>query len=117
VIILPEIPGNKRVFWDYFYPAALQPPFGDLDPSVGVIASFASCHCLPGEWIAYFGTAITQITQGKSGPIYVVKWDALQSAFTTHRFNNISFRESGYMAPNGPILRARQPGEESASLP
>jgi len=117
VIVIPEIPDNHRVFWEYFYPVAIQPPFTQRIHSVSVISSFTSCHCPPEEWMSEHHTSLMRIIHGPTGPIYVVEWDTQQSVFVTHMLNQEDFLKAGYLAPNGSFLRSRQLGEASIVLP
>ncbi len=109
VVIIPEAPDTQGFLWDYFYPAALQPPFTALTPVTNVIASFASCHCSTEEWTATHAAALQHLTDNKAGPVYVVDWDKQRSTFTTRMLSQYEFLHNGYMSPDGPVLRPPHP--------
>ena len=117
VVIIPEVANQSRVFWDYFYPIAIEPPFMDSHLSVPVISSFASCHCTPEEWISEHGASLSRIIHGTTGPIYVVEWDNQQNAFVTRTLDQDQFVKGSYLVANGPLLRPRLPGQTAVSLP
>jgi hypothetical protein len=110
VIVIPEIPNNHELLWDYFYPDALEPPFTHNSPSVTVIPSFASCHCRPDEWISENRSSLIHLSHD-TGPIYVVEWDTQNSAFVTHRFSREAFKNEGYLMSNGSFLGPHKVGE------
>lgn len=111
VIVIPEIPNNHEVLWDYFYPDALQPPFTNKSPAITVIPSFASCHCRPEEWMSEQRASLTYLVHDVTGPVYVVEWDTHSTLFVTHLFSPADFRKAGYLASNGSFLRSSKPGE------
>jgi hypothetical protein len=117
VVIIPEIPNNSRVFWEYFYPMAIQPPFTPSKPSVTVIPSFASCHCLPNEWMLEHEASLARLVHGVSGPVYLVEWDAPHAIFVTHVLSQEDFKQQGYLALDGPFLRTRHTWDEPIVLP
>jgi hypothetical protein len=117
VVIIPEIPNNHNVFWDYFYPAALEPPFTDRAPSVTVIPSFAQCHCSPEEWISGYWSSLKDLVHGVTGSIYVVEWDSARALFVTHVLSQEDFKRQGYLAPDSPLLRPDGMLNEHVLLP
>jgi hypothetical protein len=117
VIVIPEIPGNHHVFWEYFYPVALQPPFTHSIPSVPVLSSFASIYCVPNEWISYHKDSLTRLAHGVTGPVYIVEWDTQHIRFVTHKLSQEDFKREGYLASDGPLLRSCWPGGERIVLP
>jgi hypothetical protein len=117
VIIIPELPDNDKYFWEYFYPAALQPPFTNSIPAVTVVPSFASCDCVPNEWVSDYRDSLTRLAHGVTGPIYIVEWDTKHARFITHKLSQEDFRRDGYLTPDGALLRPRWSGSERIVLP
>lgn len=116
VVIIPELPDTRRVFWDYFYPAAISPPFVAKAARVSVIPSFASCHCAPQQWLLEHGATLHRIYRGRTGALYVIQWNEQQGAFLTRRLDQNSFQKAGYAAPGGPLIRPRWPGQPEIRL-
>ena len=110
VVIIPEAPDTQGVLWDYFYPAALQPPFTTPLPVANVIASFASCHCSPKEWTTTHAAARQHLIGNEAERVYVVNWDEQRSTFTTRTLSQYEFLHNGYVFPGGPVLRPPHPG-------
>lgn len=117
VVIIPEIPANPRVFWQYFYPQALQPPFTSSEPSLPVMPSFASCDCPPEEWMRDHKALLVRLVHGVTGPIYLVEWDPPQAVFVTHVLSQADFEREGYLAVDGSFLRPRHTGDQPIVLP
>jgi hypothetical protein len=116
-VIVADYPERRVVFWDYFYPEALMPPFrpGPLPP--GILPSFAPCHCSPEEWKAEHAATIARLRDGDVSSVRIVEWEAWRSAFVTRVLTPSEFWEGGDAAPDGPLLRPRRPGLPSPRLP
>jgi hypothetical protein len=116
VIVIPKFPNSQVVFWDYFYPHALSPPFTSTAPA-NVLPSFESCHCLPEEWKTENAATLALLRDPKTGPIYVIQWDADQSTYVTRVISQPAFWQGEYVSPSGPLLMPRFPGLPGATLP
>jgi hypothetical protein len=116
-VIIPEFPGRRTVFWDYFYPSALIPPFRRSVPPPRVLPSFAPCHCLPEEWKAEHAATLAWLKDGSVSAVHLVLWDARQSAFVTRSLSQREFWQGGYAARDGPLVRPRRPGLPAPELP
>ena len=117
LVVIPEVPGNRRVFWDYALPLATDPLFVPGPKPPETVPSFTSCHCEPQEWLTRYGRALQDLTRGSSEPVYVVEWDAGRAAFATRLFDRAQFRAAGYTAPGGVLVRPRHPGGPTPVLP
>lgn len=104
VVVLAQPPDNRRVLWDYFYPAALAPPFTGHSPAADVIPNFTSCHCAPQDWRARHAAPLARLTAGAAGVVYVVEWDARQGQFAARGLDADAFRDGGYLTPGGRLL-------------
>jgi len=104
-VIIAEFPDRRAVFWDYFYPGALEPPFRSGRPPRAVLPSFTTCHCPPEEWKAQNAALLARLAEGSVSRVYVVIWDATQSRFVTRSLRPMEFWEDGYAAATGPIPR------------
>jgi hypothetical protein len=117
IVIIPEFPQRRRViFWDYFYPEALNPPFRSTPSPPHILPSFASCHCEPGQWKAWHAATLELLSDGASA-VHVVLWDARKAAFVTRVLSQSAFWQGGYAAQNGPLVRPRRPGLPEPRLP
>ncbi|MGE5276680.1 MAG: hypothetical protein ACM3SU_06780 [Acidobacteriota bacterium] len=110
-VIIPEFPERRAVFWDYFYPVALEPPFRSVPPPKAVLPSFTTCHCLPEEWRAQNAVVLARLKRGGVSRVHVVIWEAGRSKFVTRSLSPEEFWEKGYAAATGPIS---QPGSSEA---
>jgi hypothetical protein len=109
VVVLPELPDNKRVFWEYALPAAAAPPFAEGSRPEQLVASFSACHCEPDEWLTTYRPGLDRLMSSAAEPVYLIEWAPEQAAFTTRALDRAAFRQAGYAAPAGPLLRPRRP--------
>jgi len=118
-VIIPDFPERPPgvVFWDYFYPVALEPPFRSTRPPPGVLPSFAPCHCPPEEWKAEHSAALARLRERNVSAVRVVMWDGWQSAFVTRSLSPAAFWQGGFAAVNGPLVRPLWPGSPAPELP
>jgi hypothetical protein len=116
-VIVADYPGRRVVFWDYFFTEALEPPFRKTRPTGWILPSFAPCHCTPEEWKAKHAATLAHLRVGGVSAVYVVIWDAWQSAFVTRKLTREAFWQEGYTATGGPLLRPLWPGSPAPSLP
>jgi hypothetical protein len=117
IVIIPEFPERRVIFWDYFYPVALNPPFRKAAPAVAILPSFASCHCEPAAWKRQNAAALALLNSDRASAIYAVLWDTRKSAFATRIFSPSEFRQAGYGATDGPLLRPRRQGMPAPQFP
>jgi len=117
IVIIPEFPERRVIFWDYFYPVALNPPFRRAAPAVAILPSFASCHCEPAAWKQQNAAALALLSSNGASAIYAVLWDTRKSAFGTRIFSPSAFQQAGYVTADGPLLRPRRRGMPAPRLP
>jgi hypothetical protein len=117
IVIIPEFPERQVIFWDYFYPVALNPPFRSTPAPPRILPSFASCHCEPAQWKASHAAGLALLSSGMASAIHVVLWDTRKSAFVTRVLSQSEFWQAGYAAPDGPLVRPRRPGLPAPILP
>jgi hypothetical protein len=117
IIVIPELPERQVVFWDYFYPDALSPPFRNTAPPANILSSFESCDCSPEEWKMEHSAALALLRDSQAGPVYILQWDASQSGFVTHILSHPAFWQSEYVSPSGPLLHPRRPDLPVPTLP
>jgi hypothetical protein len=116
-VIVADYPERRVVFWDYFFPEALEPPFRKTRPTGSLLPSFAPCHCTPEEWKAEHAATLARLRDGGVSAVSVVIWDAWQSAFVTRRLTREAFWQAGYTAAGGPVVRPLWPGSPAPTLP
>jgi hypothetical protein len=95
LVVIPELPDEQRQFWHWSFPYAVRPPFMDRAPAPGLIPSYNG-YCCPHDWLRAYGPLLARVTNGESGPIYVLEWDAGQGAFVTRVLDHATFRGAGY---------------------
>jgi hypothetical protein len=116
-VIIPDFPERQVVFWDYFYPQALKPPFRSPRPPPRVLPSFAPCHCPPEEWKAEHAATLARLREPSVSAVHVAIWDAWQSRFVTRSLSQAAFWQDGYAAPDAPLVRPLWPGTPAPELP
>jgi hypothetical protein len=116
-VVIADYPERRAVFWDYFYPEALEPPFRSARLPVGILPSFATCHCPPEQWKTEHAATLARLRDGPLDEVRVVIWDAWRSAFVTRSSSRAAFWQAGYAAPDGPLVRPIWPEGPAPKLP
>jgi len=116
-VIVADYPERSVVFWDYFFPESLEPPFRSRRPPPGILPSFAPCHCPPEEWKTKHAVTLARLEAADTSTVRVVIWDAWRSEFVSRALTAAEFWQGGYAAPDGPLLRPLWPGSPAPVLP
>ncbi len=104
VVVIAKLPAPRWWFWEYSLPFAAGPPFIEGVATRQLIPSYPSYCCGRREWDAAYGAALGRAASNENARIFVVEWDAWQTAFVTRLLDAAEFRAAGYAEPGGPVV-------------
>jgi hypothetical protein len=105
LVVIPEIPDKRRVFWAYALLFVARPPFMAHDLSSDVLPSLDAYGDDLDEWLVHFQPLLARITNGETTTIEVIEWDMSDSSFRRRVVDPVDFLAQGYLLPDGPLMR------------
>jgi hypothetical protein len=105
LIVIPELPDKRRVFWAYALRFVVQPPFMAHDLSSDVLPSLDGYGDDLDEWLVRFQPLLARIANGEITTIQIIEWDRSAGSFRRRVLNPAEFVAQGYLSPGGPLMR------------
>jgi hypothetical protein len=105
LVVIPEIPDKRRVFWAYALRFVVRPPFMAQDVSSDVLPSLDAYGDDLDEWLVRFQPVLTRIANGEITTVQVIEWDMSAGSFRRRVMIPVDFLAQGYLSPAGPLMR------------
>jgi hypothetical protein len=105
LVVIPELPDKRRVFWAYALRFAVHAPFLQHDVSSSVLPSLDAYGDDLDEWAQRFAPLLTRISDGDVTTLDVIELDRESGSFVRRTLRRTDFLSAGYLAPDGPLMR------------